>query len=575
MNPFDETIDKNNLFNISTGKAASEDVGDFLLNVKATGEQQKLNFITECSTIPGRFDKAIKRNKILNFTSECTSRVVMNKDQNKRVLLKMERDIFGRLLAISVNKRINLEHCLTFPLAPLPPALFSCAGEMFKTAKSTLAKALKSGTEVVEPTNISVEIIDGFYFLHLIGSSMPQTFEKVAESILIQLCSTTATEIHLVFDRYISPSIKDSERHSRKEFDTPYKISGPQQTRPKDFLRSLKNYCFKTALVHFLAEYWENQNFVTIVGNKKIFLTVDHQCFSYEVQQNSIKKSEEVDYLCHHEEADTRMIFHAYKAPPESKILIKASDTDVLVILLGNIHKIQHSEIWLANSATKNKNNQHLECINCTELALKLGSKLCRSLPAFHAFTGCDYTAAFYNKGKVKPYKLFSKNEKYQTVFSSLTDEADLFINEKMDTVQEFTVNMYGIKNCNRVNEARYRIFVKSYSSKEDSEKFFKKIKSFDSNTIPPCWISLQQKILRTIFVNSMWLHATDPECVKLQPETCGWFVDDYLKPTGFIGDQTPLTVQDIAEMTEKENSDDECSELEDASFSSHESDFE
>lgn len=91
---------------------------------------------------------------------------------------------------------------------------------------------------------------------------------------------------------------------------------------------------------------------------------------------------------------------------------------------------------------------------------------------------------------------------------------------------------------------------------------------------MPPCWISLQEKILRTIFVNSMWLHATDPQCFKLQPENCGLFVDDYLKPTGFIWDQTPLTVQDIAEMTEEENSD-ECSELEDISFTSDESDLE
>ncbi|CAH1115770.1 unnamed protein product [Psylliodes chrysocephalus] len=59
--------------------------------------------------------------------------------------------------------------------------------------------------------------------------------EEVADSILIKICSSNATEIHLVFDCYLSQSIKDSEPQSRKEFDIPYKISGPQQTRPKDF----------------------------------------------------------------------------------------------------------------------------------------------------------------------------------------------------------------------------------------------------------------------------------------------------------------------------------------------------
>lgn len=195
-------------------------------------------------------------------------------------------------------------------------------------------------------------------------------------------------------------------------------------------------------------------------------------------------------------------------------------------------------------------------------MASKLGSDLCLGLPAFHAYTGSDYTAAFYSKGKLRPFKLFSTNQTYQKYFSSLTDEADIFIGEKMKEIQEFTSAMYGIKNCNEVNNARYQIFVKTFSAKENNENFLRKVKTFDSNTIPPCWESLKQKILRTIFVNSMWLHATDPNCVKLDPKNCGWFLDGYLKPKGYDGDQTPLKINDILEMTEIEN-DEASSDLE------------
>lgn len=87
MNPFDDTIDKDTLFNISTGKAASKEVTDFLLNVKTAGSQQKLNFISECSSTPGRFDKSIKRNKICNFASQCMTKVLSTKEKNKKVLL--------------------------------------------------------------------------------------------------------------------------------------------------------------------------------------------------------------------------------------------------------------------------------------------------------------------------------------------------------------------------------------------------------------------------------------------------------------------------------------------------------
>lgn len=140
-------------------------------------------------------------------------------------------------------------------------------------------------------------------------------------------------------------------------------------------------------------------------------------CYSYQAQENIIKKTEEVDYTCYHEEADTRIVFHAHKITQGSRILIKASDTDVLIILLGNMHKLSQSTIFLTTSATKKQSN-HLDCINCMDLALKLGPKLCKSLPAFHAFTGCDYTAAFYNKGKIRPFKIYSKNELYQTIFA-------------------------------------------------------------------------------------------------------------------------------------------------------------
>ena len=325
----------------------------------------------------------------------------------------------------------------------------------------------------------------------------------------------------------------------------------------------------------FLADYWENDHLATIIQNKKIFLTVDHQCYSYQVCENSVSKTEETKYECYHEEADTRIIFHASKAEPGSRILIKASDTDVLIILLGNMHKLMESQFWLASSTAKKTNNQSVDCINCTDLALKLGIKLCQSLPAFHAFTGCDYTAAFYNKGKVKPFQLFSKNEKYQTVFASLTDAADIFIEDKMKIVQEFTACMYGIKNCTNVNDARYCIFMKNYSAKEDNEQFLKKIKGFDSNSIPPCWISLTQKVLRTIFVNSMWLNATDPICIKLEPESCGWYLDEYLKPRGFIGDHTPLRIDDIVERAETESDDEEGADVADLSFMSDDSEAE
>jgi len=129
----------------------------------------------------------------------------------------------------------------------------------------------------------------------------------------------------------------------------------------------------------------------------------------------------------------------------KSKILVKTADTDILVILLGNLHKFPNLQIWLANSTSKKGKNKDEICINCTDLWIKLGPTLCLALPAFHAFTGTDYTAAFFNKGKVRPFNIFVKHPKIQQVFATLTNANDIFDEDKIEVVQEFTCCMYGI----------------------------------------------------------------------------------------------------------------------------------
>lgn len=84
-------------------------------------------------------------------------------------------------------------------------------------------------------------------------------------------------------------------------------------------------------------------------------------------------------------------------------------------------------------------------------------------------------------------------------------------------------------------------------------------MESFDSNIIPPCWISLQQinNFENINFCQFYVTNGTNPECMKLQPENCGCHLDDYLKSTGLIGDQTPLTLQE-SEFNDQNSTSDE-----------------
>lgn len=78
--------------------------------------------------------------------------------------------------------------------------------------KSVIVECLKIRHDTV-PAHCDVEIIDGF-FLHLM-KDIPQTFGKLAKSILQKLTSTPAPEMNLTFDQYLQPSIKDYD--SRQE----------------------------------------------------------------------------------------------------------------------------------------------------------------------------------------------------------------------------------------------------------------------------------------------------------------------------------------------------------------------
>ena len=51
---------------------------------------------------------------------------------------------------------------------------------------------------------------------------------------------------------------------------------------------------------------------------------------------------------CHQEEADTRLVLHLSTLPSNSNAVIRSSDTDVMAVLLGNIHKLKPDvNVWM------------------------------------------------------------------------------------------------------------------------------------------------------------------------------------------------------------------------------------
>ncbi|CAH2096461.1 unnamed protein product [Euphydryas editha] len=417
MNPFDsKKLNHDKLYNISTGRCASDSVSNFLLKAEEIGELQRKEFISKCAKDINSFEESLKKNKIFNFSSSHEKKKVylVNKTQEVR----MQRDLFGRMLGISIEKNTDIEKVLTFPITPIPMSLCHTDGSIFKTDKSSLMKCLQ--VESTAPTHNDFVLIDGFFLLHCI-KDVPRTFEGISKKILQMLTNYSAPNVHLIFDRYYQPSIKDYERcmRGRQETDREYVISGPQQVRPPEFAKELRNDNFKTALVSFLIDHWESDSVAEFIGRKKILL--NHiKCYLYEVDNNNkVVKTESNEFSCPwHEEADTKIVFHAMNINYAANITVRCSDTDILIILLGNMHhRKSQSNIWI-DCGVSNKRR----IIDVNKLSNFLGDDLCKALPGFHAFTGCDYNPAFFRKGKQRPFKIMSQSQKYTKAFSDLGD---------------------------------------------------------------------------------------------------------------------------------------------------------
>lgn len=542
MNPFGD-IPKGKLFNIASGKAASTKTEEFLLNVLEIGKASRNKFIEECALDPARFEKLIKKGAVSTFANEGVKYSVKQKEIIHE--LKLERDLISKMLLLSIDNKIDLELVLSYPLTPVPLSLCNLDGNMIKTNKSALLKILESfDTNPQEPESIDAVLVDGFFFLHLLKDP-PQTFEGLARFILSKICALKGKEIHLVFDKIVTPSLKDVERDRRISTDLReenYIITGPRQRRPANFLGALRQDSFKKSLVTYLNSEWENNNYQAIIGDKVLYVTDENQCNKYFTENEKVIKEIVEDYYCEHEEADSRIVFHLKKSKCNN-IILRTSDTDIAIITLGNIEKInKEKRVWME---TGHVSNNSLRYINLSNLYSTLGPDLCRALPAFHAFTGCDYTAAFYGKGKKRPLKLLTSCRDTQLAFGSLGSNKT--ISEKTSAViEKYVCKLYGRPKVNNTNKARLDCFVDTYKCKSTKNPLVLK-KTLNAQVFPPCRAVLMEKIARTNQVAAIWTNATEVRPAFYEPINHGWiYNNNKYEPCWFKGPQTPNELQDI-----------------------------
>ena len=194
------------MFNIQTGKAASNEVKTCLLDIRHTGEERHKNFVRECQDNPTRFEEPIKRVKLLTFKQDGISN---RRSTNRNIAeLKCSRDLMGRFLIFAPKRHLDLSHVFTFPLTPVPLSLCYCDGTMAKTEKTALFRHLESKVESSFPSSASVDacVVDGsfrlrVYFLRIYpqrtaGSPQQSSFKQRRCQANVSTLSSTHTKCH-------------------------------------------------------------------------------------------------------------------------------------------------------------------------------------------------------------------------------------------------------------------------------------------------------------------------------------------------------------------------------------------
>ena len=159
-----------------------------------------------------------------------------------------------------------------------------------------------------------------------------------------------------------------------------------------------------------------------------------------------------------HEEADTFLALHASSVAGNA--VIRASDTDVLVILLGMIGRYLTSQRptaynFIIMDCGSVNGRRHIDVISITNALEAKQKGLAAAMPDLRAFTGSNFTTAFYMKSKIKPREVLENDTEgtFIQFFSRIVSEDQ----PDQSKVEEFTCSLYGIKGYVKdVNKSRH-----------------------------------------------------------------------------------------------------------------------
>ena len=191
-----------------------------------------------------------------------------------------------------------------------------------------------------------------------------------------------------------------------------------------------------------MIDHWGSKEATAIILDKEIYIS-HTKCYLYKVTNGIISCQIVRELECiDHEEADTKIIFLLSRLQEPCDVVVQCSDTDILVILLGNVaHLLDGRNVWLLFGTGNSR-----QYVNILEIHDEIGSKICTALPAFHDLTGCDYNPSFHKMGKSRPWKIFQSNEEFIDAFTKIQWPGTPTYESSIQILKKFVCHIYGTK---------------------------------------------------------------------------------------------------------------------------------
>ncbi|KAF9419894.1 hypothetical protein HW555_003727, partial [Spodoptera exigua] len=236
----------------------------------------------------------------------------------------------------------------------------------------------------------------------------------------------------------------------------------------------------------FFISHWASDEVAPFIGGKIIHINF-RKCHSFMVNEtNKVISSITEELSCpEHEEADTKIVYHACKINYEANIIIRTIDTDVAAIMLGHMHRLNdESQVWMLTGTGNNLS------------------------------------------------KIIEDNIEQQDLYN---------------VIQSFICYLYNVENINDVDAARLQFFIDSYTVSDVKEAFNrKKLRNFDASSLPPCKSELLQQFLRANYICCIWNNAHLKNPTTYEPVNNGWILEnDEYHFKWFEGDQLPNYVSE------------------------------